>query len=43
MQSPTTLWKRRGDAIQSSRTPCGGVYLHAQNGLAFAQRAVGTL
>jgi len=46
-----TLWKRCEDAVQSPRTPCGGVYFeHAQNtrrGLAFAQRvrqrAVGTL
>jgi len=47
VQSPATLWKRREDAVQSPRTPCGGVYFeHAQNkrrGLAFAQRAVGTL
>jgi len=42
VQSPVTLWKRCEDAVQSPRTPCGGVYLeHAQNkgrGLAFAQR-----
>jgi len=46
-----TLWKRRGNAVQSIRTPCGSVYFeHAQNkrrGLAFPQRftqhAVATL
>jgi len=51
VQSPITLWKRCDDAVQSHRTPFGGVYLeHAQNkrrGLAFAkrvkQRAVGML
>jgi len=51
VQTPATPWKRCGNAVQSSRTPCGGVYFeHAQNkrrGLAFAQRvrqhAVATL
>ena len=51
MQTPATLCKRCGNAVQSLRTPCGGVYFgHAQNkrrGLAFAQRvrqnAVATL
>jgi len=42
VQTPATLCKRRGDAMQSHRTPCGGVYFeHAQNkrrGLAFSQR-----
>jgi len=37
-----TLWKRCANAVQSPRTPCGGVYFeHAQNkrrGLAFPQR-----
>jgi len=45
------LCKRRGNAVQSPRTPCGGVYFgHAKNkrhGLAFTQRvrqnAVATL
>jgi len=48
VQTPATLWKRY---MQSSRTPCGGVYFeHAKNklrGLAFPQRvkqhAVATL
>jgi len=26
VQTPTTLFKRCGDAVQSHRTPCGGVY-----------------
>jgi len=51
MQTLITLCKRCGNAVQSSRTPCGGVYFeHAQNkrrGLAFPQRvrqhAVSTL
>ena len=51
VQTPATLCKRCGNAVQSSRTPCGGVYFeHAQNkrcGLAFPQRvrqhAVATL
>jgi len=51
VQTPATLCKRCGNAVQSPRTPCGGVYFgHAQNkrrGLAFAQRvrqnAVATL
>jgi len=51
VQTPATLSKRCGNAVQSPRTPCGGVYCgHAQNkrhGLAFAQRvrqnAVATL
>jgi len=51
VQTPATLWKRCGNAVQSPRTPCGGVYFeHAQNkrrGLAFTQRvrqhAVATL
>ena len=42
MQTLTTLCKRCGNAVQSPRTPCGGVYFeHAQNkrhGLAFPQR-----
>jgi len=46
-----TLWKRCENAVQSPRTPCGGVYFeHDQNkrrGLAFPQRvrqhAVATL
>ena len=42
MQTPATLCKCRGNAVQSPRTPCGGVYFqHAQNkrsGLAFPQR-----
>jgi len=40
VQTPATLCKRCGNAVQSLRTPCGGVYFgHAQNkccGLAFA-------
>jgi len=44
------LWKRCDDAVQSLRTPCGGLYFeHVQTkrrGLPFAQRfiqrAVGT-
>jgi len=51
VQTPATLWKRCGNAVQSPRTPCGGVcFEHAQNkrrGLAFPQRvrqhAVATL
>jgi len=51
VQTPATLCKHRGHAVQSSRTPCGGVYFeHAQNkrcGLAVPQRvrqhAVATL
>ena len=51
MQTTATLWKRFGNAVQSPRTPCRGVYFkHAQNkrrGLSFAQRvrqhAVATL
>jgi len=51
VQSPATLWKRFEDAVESPRTPFGGVYFeHAQNkhsGLALAQRvsqrAMGTL
>jgi len=51
VQTPATLCKRCGNAVQSPRTPCGGVYFeHAQNkrrGLAFPQRvrqhAVATL
>jgi len=51
VQTPATLCKRCGNAEQSPRTPCGGVYFeHAQNkrrGLAFPQRvrqhAVATL
>jgi len=42
VQTPATLCKRCGNAVQSPRTPCGCVYFgHAQNkrrGLAFAQR-----
>ena len=42
VQTPATLCRRCGDAVQSPRTPCGGVYFeHAQNkrhGLAFPQR-----
>jgi len=42
VQTPATLCKRCGNAVQSRRTPCGGVYFkHAQNkrrGLAFPQR-----
>jgi len=49
--TPEHQWKRCEDAVQSPKTPYGGVYfLHAQNkrrGLAFAQRdrqrALGTL
>jgi len=51
VQTPATLCKRYGNAVQSPRTPCGGVYFeHAQNkrrGLAFPRRvrqhAVATL
>jgi len=51
VQTPATLWKRYGNAVQSPKTPCRGVYFkHAQNkrcGLAFAQpvrqHAVATL
>jgi len=51
VQTPATLWKRRGNAVQSPSTPFGGVYFeHARNkrrGLAFAKRvrqhAVATL
>jgi len=51
VQTPATLCKRCGNAVQSPKTPCGGVYFeHAQNkrrGLAFPQRvrqhAVATL
>jgi len=51
VQTPATLCKRCGSAVQSPRTPCGGVYFeHAQNkrrGLAFPHRvrqhAVATL
>jgi len=51
VQTPATLCKRCGNAVQSPRTPCGGVYFeHAQNKrrcLAFPQRvrqhAVSTL
>jgi len=42
VQTPATLCKRCGNAVQSPRTPCGGVYFeHAQNkrrGLAFPRR-----
>jgi len=42
VQTPATLCKRCGNAVQSPRTPCGGVYFeHAQNkrrDLAFPQR-----
>jgi len=42
VQTPATLCKRYGNAVQSPRTPCRGVYFkHTQNkrrGLAFAQR-----
>jgi len=42
VQTPSTLCKRCANAVQSPRTPCGGVYFeHAQNkrrGLAFPQR-----
>jgi len=53
VETPATLCKRCGNAVQSPRTPCGGVYFeHAQNkrrGLAFPhvfrvrQNAVATL
>jgi len=51
VQTPATPCKRCANAVQSHRTPCGGVYFkHAQNkrrGLAFPQRvrqhAVATL
>jgi len=51
VQTPATLCKHCRNAVQSSRTPCGGVYCeHAQNkrrGLAFPKRvrehAVATL
>jgi len=51
VQTPATLCKRCGNAVQSPKTPCGGVYFeHAQNkrhSLAFPQRvrqhAVATL
>jgi len=47
VQTPATLCKRCGNAEQSPRTPCGGVYFeHAQNkrrGLAFPQRVRSTL
>jgi len=51
VETPATLCKRCENAVQSPRTPCGGVYFeHAQNkrrGLAFPQRvrqnAVATL
>jgi len=51
VQTPTTLSKRCANAVQSPRTPCGGVYFgHAQNkrrGLALPQlvrqHAVATL
>jgi len=42
VQTPATLCKRYGNAVQSPRTPCGGVYFeHAKNkrrGLVFPQR-----
>jgi len=42
VQTQATLCKRCGNAVQSPRTPCGGVYFeHAQNkrrGLAFPLR-----
>jgi len=42
VQTPASLWKRCGNAVQLPRTPCGGVYFeHAQNkrrSLAFPQR-----
>ena len=41
MQTTAMLWKRCGNAVQSPRTPCSGVYFeHAKNkrrGLAFPQ------
>jgi len=42
VQTPATLCNRCGNAVQSPRMPCGGVYFeHAQNnrrGLAFPRR-----
>ena len=41
VQTPATLWKLCRNAVQSTKTPCGGFYFeHAQNkrrGLAFPQ------
>jgi len=28
VQTPATLWKRYGNAVQSPRTPCRGVYFN---------------
>jgi len=45
VETPATLCKRCGNAVQSPRTPCGGVYIeHAlknkRSGLAFPQRVI---